>query len=135
MGVNYYGVWSDAPKAGAPHSFTLATSMSEFKVYSAATFVGTSSLEHGDPPMGVAFGRFIPAQGYAAIQAECRANHQDQSRLQLSVRTPSGETIQCAGVAILEAGGESELNVLGISHPPYAELFPQHLARYESQFK
>src|SRR5689334_8676465 len=105
--------------------------MSEFKIYSGTTLVGTSNLEHGDSPMGVAFGRFIPAAGYAAIQAECKSNHEDQSNLHLSVKTPAGEIIQCAGVAILEGGGDIEVNVLGISHPEYGELFPQHVEQYE----
>jgi hypothetical protein len=108
--------------------------MSEFRIYSRALLVGTSSLECGDPPMGVAFGRFFPAEAYASIQAECASNHHDQSGLQLSVATPSGEIIQCAGVGILDCGDEIEINVLGISHPPYAELFPHHVAQYEAPF-
>jgi hypothetical protein len=109
--------------------------MSDFRVYSGVTLVGTSSLEQGDPPMGVAFGSFIPAPGYSAIQNVCRENHKDQSSLQLTVRTPSGEIIRCEGIAILEGSGDIELHVLGISQPPYADLFPQHLAFYESHFK
>ena len=85
--------------------------------------------------MGVAFGRFIPAVGYSAIQAECKSNHQDQSNLHLSVRTPSGEAIECAGVGILEGNGDIEVNVLGISHPKYAELFPHHVQLYEASSK
>jgi len=103
-----------------------------FSIYSGATLVGTSMLEYGDPPMGVAFGRFIPDLGYSAIQSECKSNHQDQSNLHLSVKTPSGEIIRCAGVTILEANGDIEVNVLGISHPEYAELFPQHVRQYEA---
>lgn len=109
--------------------------MSEFKVFSGTVLVGTSGLEFGDPPMGVAFGRFVPAAGYAAIEAQCKSNHRDQSHLRLSVVTPSGEVIQCSGVGILEGGGDIEVNVLGISYPPYAELFPQHIARYEASLK
>ena len=85
--------------------------------------------------MGVAFGRFIPGVGYSAIQAECKSNHQDQSNLHLSVRTPSGEIIRCAGVGILEGNDDIEVNVLGISHPEYAELFPQHVRQYEASLK
>jgi len=113
----------------------LASIMSEFRIYSGGALVGTSTLEHGDPPMGVAFGRFMPAAGYAAIQAECQSNHRDQSSLRLSVVTPSGETISCAGVGILEGSGDIEVNVLGISRPEYAELFPQHIAQYEASVK
>jgi hypothetical protein len=85
--------------------------------------------------MGVAFGRFFPAAAYASIQAECASNHDDQTNLQLSVAAASGEIIQCAGVAILDGGGDIEVNVLGISNPPYAELFPQHVAQYEASLK
>lgn len=113
----------------------LASNMSVFSIYSGATLVGTSRLEYGDPPMGVAFGRFIPVAGYSAIQAECKSSHQDQSNLHLSVKTPSGEIIQCAGVAVLEGNGDTQVNVLGISHPEYAELFPQHVRHYEASLK
>ena len=113
-------------------SAALASGMSMFRIYSGATWVGTSRLEYGDPPMGVSFGRFIPGLGYSAIQAECKWNHQDQSNLHLSAKTPSGEIIRCAGVSILEANGDIEVNVLGISHPEYAELFPRHVRQYEA---
>lgn len=114
--------------------------MATFKVFSQATVVGSSNLEHGDPPMGVAFGRFVPAEGYASIKSACIENHADQAALQLTVETPSGDTIQCEGVGILdcstEAGDEAiEVNVLGISHPPYEELFPHHVALYAKQFE
>lgn len=114
--------------------------MVTFKVFSGATFVGSSNLEHGDPPMGVAFGRFFPAEGYAAIQSACIENHADQVVLRLTVKTPSGDTIQCAGVGILdyspEVGEEGiEVNVLGISFPPYEELFPHHVSLYAKKFE
>jgi len=109
--------------------------MSEFRVYSGATLVGTSNLEYGDPPMGVAFGRFFPVAAYASIQAQCASNHDDQTNLHLSVAVPSGEIIQCAAVGILDCGGDIEVNVLGISYPFYAELFPQHVAQYEASLK
>lgn len=114
--------------------------MPSFAVYCANTLVGYSDLESGDPPMGVAFGRFIPADGYRAIQNQCIENHTDQTALRLTVRTPQNETIQCAGVGILDYSRETgeefiELNVLGISYPPYEQLFPHHVVRYEQQFK
>ena len=109
--------------------------MAAFEIFSAETLVGSSDLEHGDPPMGVAFGRFFPGEGYAAIQAECINNHADQSSLKLTVRTPAGQIIQCAGVGILDDSPDLgmdgiEVHVLGISDPPYKELFPQYEAQY-----
>ena len=55
--------------------------MARFSIYSGMMLVGYSSLESGDPPMGVAFGQFEPTAGYLAIQNECRTNHADQSGL------------------------------------------------------
>lgn len=80
--------------------------------------------------MGVAFGQFEPADGYQAIQHECRANHLDQSTLALSVKTEAGLVIPCAGIGILDCSEELmpdliEINILGIPHPCYGELFPE----------
>lgn len=101
--------------------------MARFSVYSGAILVGHSALENRDPPMGVAFGQFEPADGYRLIQSECRANHFDQSALALTVETLEGQVIPCAGVAILDCSDEHqadciEVNVLGIPHPFYAYL-------------
>ncbi len=58
-----------------------------FAIFSGSTLIGTSKLEHGDAPMGVAFGRFYPNEGYAAIRNECIENVDDQTGLGLSVTT------------------------------------------------
>lgn len=113
--------------------------MPQFAIYAREILVGHSMLEHGDPPMGVAFGVFIPNASYATIQHECQTNHADQSLLQLSAKTESGRQISCAGVGILDYSAEVdpsyvEVNVLGIPYPLYGELFPHHVALYEQKF-
>lgn len=113
--------------------------MMKFSIYSKGTLVGYSNLEHGDPPMGVAHGAFVPEDGYALIRGECAANHADQSALELSARTTTGAVIECVGVGILDYSAEAgesfaEVNVLGIPYPLYGELFPSHVKAYEDQF-
>lgn len=113
--------------------------MPTYRVLHRGVLVGHSSLEHGDPPMGVAFGEFVPAAGYEAIAAYCKSNHADQSELALVVQAEDGLNIPCIGVGVLdysEQAGEpyAELNVLGIEHDVYAALFPQHVAAYDRQF-
>lgn len=110
--------------------------MAKYMVYSKGVLVGHSLLEHGDAPMGVAFGEFIPNNSYSEIQSECMTNHADQSALDLSVRTELGVEISCAGAAVLDYSADSdqpyaEVNVLGVPYPLYGELFPDHVARYE----
>ncbi|WDG78659.1 hypothetical protein PUP68_14595 [Pseudomonas chlororaphis] len=110
--------------------------MAQFSIFSGLVLVGYSALEYGDPPMGVAFGQFEPADGYAVIKNECCTNHRDQSPLDLSVQTEAGVVIPCVGVGILDYSKELvppciEINILGIQHPLYGELFPQHVTMYE----
>jgi len=80
--------------------------MMRFSIYSGLVLVGYSALDYGDPPMGVAFGQFEPADGYAAIQNQCSTNHHDQTVLDLSVQTEAGLVIPCAGLAILDYSEE-----------------------------
>ncbi|WP_396268131.1 hypothetical protein [Ideonella sp.] len=113
--------------------------MTKFLVFHQKALVGHSALEHGDPPMGVAFGQFVPAPDYEAIAAYCKGNHADQTELALSVQTEDGFIIPCVGVGVLdytEDAGDfyAELNVLGIAHDVYARLFPGHVAAYDGQF-
>jgi hypothetical protein len=103
--------------------------LARFSVFSGLLLVGYTALESGDPPMGVAFGEFEPAEGYRMIQDECRTNHRDQSALALTVRSDAGVVIQCAGVGILDYSQGLqpdfiEINVLGIPSLLYVELFP-----------
>lgn len=114
--------------------------MPQFGIYSKELLVGWSALELGDAPMGVAFGRFVPAPSYRLIQAQVIAAQGPASQgLQLSVRTPGGVPLDCIGVCITDYSAELgasglEVSVVGISDPPYAELFPHHVAAYERQF-
>ena len=113
--------------------------MAKFLVFHQESLVGHSALEHGDPPMGVAFGEFVPTTGYESIAAHCKSNHADQSELALSVQTDDGFTIPCIGVAVLdysEKAGEpyAQLNILGIEHDTYKALFPGHVAAYDRKF-
>ncbi|WP_102047892.1 hypothetical protein [Pseudomonas sp. MF4836] len=109
--------------------------MPRFEVWHHAQLIGWSELESGDPPMGVAFGLFIPAPAYAQVQALIRARAEsDQSDLHLSV-LHQGQALVCAGVYIQDFSADCgedaiEVTVLGISEPPYAELFAQHAAAY-----
>lgn len=113
-----------------------------FKIFTKDTLVGHSALELGDAPMGVAFGKFIPVEGYQDIQRECQSNREDQSGLALSVKTPSGMQIPCVGVGILDLSDEFEdceaepieVTVFGIPYPLYGELFPGHVAAYDKQW-
>lgn len=47
--------------------------MPRFEAFSNGQHIGWSDLELGDPPMGVAFGVFVPAPGYSIIQEQVRA--------------------------------------------------------------
>lgn len=104
--------------------------MPRFEILSNGTVVGNSDLEHGDPPMGVAAGRFIPLPQYEGIRpAVVAARSSIQTHLALTVRTADGRLTPAAGTQIndysVELGPEGiEVEVYGIGYPLYEELFP-----------
>lgn len=113
-----------------------------FEVLSGSTLIGHSELEAGDPPMGVAFGRFIPLPAYDSIKSIVIATSEgEQSHLYLSVRLANGSALPAQGGVQLtdlsaELGPEGlQVSVLGVGYPLYQELFPGHVAAYESQFR
>lgn len=111
-----------------------------FEVRLGNEVVGFSDLEGGDPPMGVAGGKFLPTSAYSSIQRHC-IDHRDHwvPIPGLSVWIASGELIECqGGVVILDYSseiGEIQVEVSGIPYPLYGELFPQHVQAYKDQFK
>ena len=103
-----------------------------FEVFSHSELIGWSELEHRDPSMGVAFGRFMPTPAYLKVQAEIRASLESrdrlstQSPLQIAVRTPNGavlERIATIADASDKYPGEIELELLGV--PDYSTHFPE----------
>lgn len=116
--------------------------MHRFEVFANSTAVGHSDLEKGDPPMGVAGGRFIPLPAYKTIQANVvAARETSQDHLTLSVRTMDGHAIPAqGGVQIidcsLELGADAiEVHVCGIGFPLYEELFPGRHTAYVESFR
>ncbi|NBF11880.1 hypothetical protein [Pseudomonas sp. Fl4BN1] len=115
--------------------------MSRFEVSSNGQHIGWSDLELGDPPMGVAFGVFVPGPGYSRIQGQVRASTQrDQRRFNFTVRIVGGEEIRASGASIADYSADCgadaiELVVLGIEYPDYGEVFPEHVEAYRRQFE
>ncbi|WP_267269349.1 hypothetical protein [Pseudomonas protegens] len=114
---------------------TQADTYPRFKVYQGTTLLGWSALESTDPPMGVAFGRFIAAPAYAALQEQVRAlAGADQSPLRLQVYHLD-QPVPAMGVSLQDYCAECaeeaiELSVLGIGYPLYEQLFPHAVAAY-----
>ena len=111
--------------------------MPRFEIFFGSTLIGWSDLESGDPPMGVALGRFFPSSAYSINMTSQQDEH---SQTSLSLRIQGGETLQSAGgVHITDFSADLgpdgiEVSILGITNPPYDLLFPQHVASYENQF-
>ena len=115
--------------------------MYEFSIYSGEALIGWSAFEAGDPPMGVAFGKFIPAPGYDAIRSTIIGlRGKDDGALRLSARRVDGIRLDpLGGVHIADHADElgedgREVTALGISYPLYEALFPKHVAVYHRQF-
>jgi hypothetical protein len=69
-----------------------------FEIKLGGEVIGFSELEGGDPPMGVASGRFVPTPAYTSIQTYC-IKHRDHwaSIPELMVSVVGGAPIECSG--------------------------------------
>ena len=114
-----------------------------FEVLANSVLVGYTEFECGDPPMGVAFGAFLPIAAYASVkEAIVQGEGRELEGMCLAARvTATGQEVECqAGVHIADHSAEFgpeglEVTALGIGYPLYSELFPQHVDAYENQFK
>jgi hypothetical protein len=114
--------------------------MGGFAVFASEVLIGHSDLETGDPPMGVASGRFWPLPAFDGIRSKCIAAREGcQDHLALSIRLPNGLPLPAEhGVSILDYSSELgpdglEVHAVGIAYPLYEALFPEHVAAYAKQ--
>jgi hypothetical protein len=118
-----------------------------YTIYHGETVIGHSSLESGDPPMGVASGIFEPTAEFAELRDQSRpvvdgAGHpisDMRAWVGLSLRTPAGVAVECVSVDVVEAGPPDapwgrEVTCLGIPYPAYENLFPAHVEAYRTGF-
>jgi hypothetical protein len=98
-------------------------------------------LENGDPPMGVAFGKFLPTPEYDEIRKfVIDVRDEVQSHLELRIVEVGGQELVCqGGIRISDYSNDLgleglEVTAFGIGYPRYAELFPERVAAYHAQF-
>lgn len=105
--------------------------------------IGHSRLEGGDPPMGAAFGTFVPAPPFAAFRRTATPEKDNDAEivrwLGLSISTADGLPVECHGGVVLfeyDLGDdiEYEVDAIGIDAGEYERLFPDHVRDYEIQF-
>ena len=116
--------------------------MPRFEILCESALVGWSELELGDPPMGVAFGLFIPSPEYMSIKVQLiAATSGNTPAPPLVARVAGGPVLESSGGVYIadhshEFGPEGiEVTVFGLAYPLYEALFPEHVAAYEKQFK
>jgi hypothetical protein len=119
----------------------LAQVIRRFEVKLGNELIGFSELEGGDASMGVAFGRLLPTPAYISIQPDC-IKHRDSGYQipSLTVEVVGGVPIECSGgVKIIDFSpelGEAgiQIHLLGVTNPPYDELFPHHVEADKKRF-
>ncbi|WP_298827347.1 hypothetical protein [uncultured Piscinibacter sp.] len=116
--------------------------MRVFEVFAGPVRIGCSALEHGDAPMGVAAGLFLPEEAYAAVQSAVLASqHGSQLDLALRVVTPDGRELARDGnVQIVdyspELGADAiEVQVIGIAPELYGEWFRAQVAAFQDTLR
>jgi hypothetical protein len=109
--------------------------MYRFELHSGADLIGWSNLEGGDPPMGVAFGRFVPSSAFDAMRPTATDNLGNQVYRDVAVHSADGELPNEGGVVIVDGtkrfGRDArEVMIQGIPYPLYEILFPLHVEEY-----
>lgn len=114
----------------------------KFEVRLNGETIGFSELEGGDPPMGVAFGQFIPTAAYKSLQQYCVERGISGLAIPgLIVHTHSGSSTECGGgIQIIDLSPELgppgiQIHLNAIPYPQYGELFPEHVKGYKDQFR
>lgn len=115
----------------------------KFHVRSKGRLIGSTLLESGDPPMGVASGRFFPADEYSEVyDVVVRTQGEGQQQLELEIWTAEGEPLSpCSHVYIEDYSAETELGdefrevtICGLDWRFYEKLFPEHVEAYSKAF-
>ena len=112
--------------------------MQRFLVFAAGEVIGYTHLEFGDPPMGVAFGKFVPNKQCASFIAATPLL--ETGVRAVSLQGPDGTLIPSEGTYVRDMsaalGSEAlEVEALGIPYPLYETLFPAHVEAYKDQLK
>ena len=105
--------------------------MPQFAIYAGSLCIGHSWLEHRDAPIGVAAGRFLPADAYAQVQGAVLASAGGtQPEVALRVLAPDGQLLAGEGLVQIvdyspELGDDAiEVHVIGIEPERYGQWFP-----------
>jgi hypothetical protein len=97
--------------------------------------IGWSELEFGDPPSGLAYGRFHPSDVYrsashAGPDAELHARPEGTDEF---FRASGGVFIQ--DLSADHGTEEIKVSVVGLDADTYEQYFSAHLEMYERQFR
>ena len=106
-----------------------------YEVVAREGVIGWSELEFGDPPSGLAYGRFHPSDYYrssshAGPDAELHARPEGTDAF---FRVSGGVFIEDLSP---DHGTEGiEVSVVGLDADSYEQFFSKHLEAYEQQFR
>ena len=122
-----------------------------YKIYLKEQLIGTTTLDRGDVPMGVVFGKidFSIDFGYTQIKNYCLENN-----IELAMDFPKDRMISTMTISALRIVGDNgveikgegnqisgmdsegyEISIFGIPFPFYKTEFPYLVKKYEERFK
>ena len=104
-----------------------------FEILLGERLIGWTLFEQGDPPMGVAFGRFHPT-----VEIPDWSLPTDAGAVPLRARHVSGLTLHpCSHVyldGLLEDLESLEVAICGLDSDLYEQAFPHHVQAYHGRF-
>lgn len=112
----------------------------QFQVSIGDVIVGESSLEHGDAPMGVAFGALNANSVFEQYRTQIDADGFVRAPESIRIRDQSGEDLTGQAISIQvflmdDEPDELEVSILGMDSSDYERWFKHHIEAYEKQFR
>jgi len=112
----------------------------DFSVKWKGNLIGTTKLEKGDPPMGVALGEFLPLCAIEnTLGVPLNKNLDICGWEGFDVFTPKNQVLECHSVYLeqYDCGNEGrvyQISCIGINAEIYSQYFQRHQDSYENSF-
>lgn len=113
--------------------------------------IGTSQLEHADPPMGVVFGTITFSDttfNFDFFSKYCADNKisadiDNDDKIIVAATIPNIKVFNDKGIEVIGEGCSIsgmdsdvyDITILGVPYPFYEEEFPHHVKAYDDKFK
>jgi hypothetical protein len=109
-----------------------------YEIFSEGTLIGHTLLELADPPMGVVFGKFMPAPRYGTKRHLIASTSEDEpTATKLKIQDPQTLDDFTHSGTIIEFENDAYIEIIfaNIPNEVYQRWFQPHVLEYQKRFQ